>query len=188
MKFIREFAKDPNPNFKSSTTILLVILLAFSLGFIVIDAFRIANEQSRITAYAKAKNEQEWLQKFSFADNAKLLKLVLAPVKYADVEKVQLEQINLIKKHNLIIKKIDNGKIKMPDQEKKSDKDKKNKNNANANYAQTTVTLSGSWDNLAALLNTFEKQYLVVITDLKMDFDAKTGLINTSMKYQIYYE
>ena len=180
-KFIREFAKDPNPNFKSSTTILIIILLAFSLGFVVLDAFRIANEQSKISTYAKAKNEQEWLQKFSFADNAKLLKLVLAPVKFSDIEKVQLEQISLIKKHNLIIKKIDNGKIKIPDQTKKKDKN-------NVNYAQTTVTLSGSWENLAALLNSFEKLHLVVITDLKMDFDAKTGLINTSMKYQIYYE
>lgn len=192
MKYLKEFAKDPNPDFKNSTTILIAILIIFGIGFFVIDAYRITSEQNAITVYNQAKNEQEWLQKFDFADNTKLLKQVLSPVKYPDVEKVQLEQINLIKKHNIMIKKIDNEKIKPPEQEKKVEKDKdKNKDKIKKiepNYAQTSLILSGSWDNYAELLNTFEKNYLVVITDLKMDFDQKTGLINTSLKYRIYYD
>ena len=105
-----------------------------------------------------------------------LYKAVLKPVKANQIDKVQQEQLDILRNHNIVVESVRN------------DNDKTNKKKAKLKSVTTKVTMQGNWDNLTAALNEFERRNLVVITELDISPDSKTGLIEAKMGYNIYYQ
>lgn len=111
---------------------------------------------------AEFTTQSEWLKKFDYKDATNLYKLVLKPCKLADIDKVQSEQLALLKEHKLTVLSVKNDALK----------DKPDKK-IPLKYRKTTVSVSGSWNDIMAALSEFEKKNLVIITNSSFALNDK---------------
>lgn len=168
------FGKDKT-SFKSFVTcIVLLTFVCFGASWFLLNRYsaQIA-ENAKLSSTYKANNE--WLQKFDFADAIKLQKKFLQPCKLSEVEKIQQEQLLLLQKHNLTVLSVKNDAIKA---------DAKKVKGTTMRSAKTTVVVQGTWAEITAALNDFEKHYLVVITDLNISNEA---FLTAKIGYTTYY-
>lgn len=165
-----------NSGFKQKIYIyILITLLAIGIAY-VLNFMRAtqAAENNKLAATYTAQST--WLNQIDYDEMDALYKAVLKPVKANQIDKVQQEQLDILRNHNIVVESVRN------------DNDKTNKKKAKLKSVTTKVTMQGNWDNLTAALNEFEKRNLVVITELDISPDKKTGLIEAKMGYNIYYQ
>ena len=168
------FLKDKS-SFKHG--VILVVLLAFVLFgaiFVLLGRYNnvvAANAKDNATFVAQS----EWLKKYDSKTVEEIEKLVLHPCKEIEVDKIQKDQLNVFTKHGVTVNSVRKANIS------KASKGSK----AALKGAKTSVTFNGSWNNVLAVINEFEKQKtLVVITDLSLSMSDE---INGRMDYVIYY-
>lgn len=126
--------------------------------------------------------QSSWFQKFDYKDATKLYNMVLKPCKLSELDSIQSEQLSLLKTHNLTILSVKNdAPLDKPDKK------------IPLKYRKSTVTLTGSWNDLMAALNEFEKNHLVVITNSSFSLDndkasSASGLMKATLEYNIYFQ
>ena len=126
--------------------------------------------------------QSHWFQKFDYKDATKLYDMVLKPCKLSDLDSIQSEQLSLLKTHNLTILSVKNdAPLDKPDKK------------IPLKYRKSTVTLTGSWNDLTSALNEFEKNHLVVITNSSFSLDndksaSASGLMKVTLEYNIYFQ
>ncbi len=165
-----------NSGFKQKIYIyILITLLAIGMAY-VLNFMRAtqAAENNKLAATYTAQST--WLNQIDYEEMDALYKAVLKPVKANQIEKVQSEQLEILRRHNLTVESVRNNN------------DKSNKKKAKIKSVSTEISMQGNWDNLIAALNEFETHNLVVITELDISPDKKTGLIEAKMGYNIYYQ
>ena len=168
------FGKDKS-SFKSViVSIALLTIMCCVASYFLLNRYKAqVNENAKLSAIYKANNE--WMQKFDFGEAIELQKKLLKPCKLSEVEKVQQEQLLLLQKHNLIVLTVKNEDIKA---------DAKKAKGATMKFAKTSVVVQGTWAEIIAALNEFEKKHLVVITGLNLSNEA---LLTAKIDYNTYY-
>ena len=157
------------------------VVLAVLLSFILFGAmFVILGRYNAVVAQSSKDNatfaaQSEWLRKYDAKTVEEIEKLVLYPCKEAEIDKIQQEQLNVFTKHGVTVSAV-----------RKANISKTRKSSKTAlKGAKTSVNFNGSWDNVLAVVNEFEKQKtLVVITDLALSMSDE---ISGRMDYVIYY-
>ena len=103
---------------------------------------------------------------------------MLKPAAYENVELVQQAQLDLIRKNRLTILNVNKGAAPAPGTGGKKKK---------IQYAETSVTLTGAWNDIVACLNEFEKNHLVVINNLHLGTNPRSGQIELQIKFRVFY-
>ena len=153
--------------------LITIMALAAAYGFNMMRSMKAAENIKLAATYTA---QSDWLNQIDYDEMDALYKAVLKPVKANQIDKVQQEQLDILRNHNIVVESVRN------------DNDKTNKKKAKLKSVTTKVSMQGNWDNLTAALNEFEKRNLVVITELDISPDSKTGLIEAKMGYNIYYQ
>lgn len=157
------------------------VILVFLLSFLLFGAiFVILGRYNNVVASSSKDNatfmaQSEWLKKYDAKTVEEIEKLILYPCKEVEVDKVQKDQLSVFTKHGVTVSSV-----------RKANVNKSAKGSKSAlKGAKTSVNFSGSWDNVLAVINDFEKQKtLVVITDLSLSMSDE---VNGRMDYVIYY-
>lgn len=157
-----------------------VILVCF-LSFLLFGSiFVILGRYNNVVADSAKDNatfvaQSEWLKKYDAKTVEEIEKMILYPCKESEVDKIQKEQLNVFTKHGVTVSAVRKANISKSSKAGKSA----------LKGAKTSVNFKGSWDNVLAVINDFEKQKtLVVITDLSL---SMTDEISGRMDYVIYY-
>lgn len=168
---LNAFLKDKS-SFKKFIFIMSIMSVVLIISTGIIFEYFIALTQSNTKEIAVYKAQEEWLKKFDYNAAKELENTILTPVNAARLDTVQQEQLDMFSKNGLKLVSVRN-------------KQKNNKNKAKS--ITTEVIVEGSWENMIAALNEFEKKNLVVITDLSLASDKKNN-IQGHLKYNIYYK
>lgn len=179
---IEQFLADKS-DFKKKTVVLLVLIIIALLGCILLNSYRLTVTSQKIKACELSQQQEDWLEKFDFAANEAVLNSTLDLVPLEQVETAQRAQVEKFRRHHLNLVNIQNGEIKATGGKKAKVKTKEKQ----LDFVQSSATVTGSWDDLIACLNNFERDYLVVITECKIANES-SGLVSASMCYRIYYE
>lgn len=168
------FSKDKS-SFKSFIfCIVLLTFMCFGASYFILNQYTAQiGENGKLSSTYKANNE--WLQKFDFGEAINLQKKLLKPCKLSEVEKVQQEQLLLLQKHNLTVLSVRNEPVKL---------DAKKAKGATMKGVKTSVVVQGTWAEITAALNEFEKKHLVVITNLNLSNEA---FLTAKLDYTTYY-
>lgn len=157
-----------------------IIVLLILLSFVVLGgAFMMLGRYNAIVAAndkssANFKSQAAWLQKYDGSAVTEIEKAVLHPCKENEVDRVQKEQLQLLSSKGLTVTSV-----------KKATIAKTKDNKSTLKGVKTSVTFEGSWENIVAALNEFEKQKsLVVITDLSLN---SKDVISGRLDYVVYY-
>ena len=130
-----------------------------------LNAMRVTQAAENNKLAATYQSQSTWLRQIDYEEMDALYVAILKPVKATEIDSVQEQQLDILRSHNLVIESVRN------------DNDKKQKKNAKIKSVLTQVTVQGSWDNIVAALNEFETKNLVVITELDMSPDKKSGVV-----------
>lgn len=156
--------------------VVLVVLLALVVlggSFVMLGRYN-SLVASNDKAAADYRAQALWLKKYDGNVVKEIDDLVLSPCKEAEADKVQKEQLQVFAKHGVKVVGV-----------KKAIMSKSNNKNAVLKGVKSTVSFEGTWENISAVLNEFEKQKnLVVITDLSLN--VRDG-INGRLDYVVYY-
>ncbi len=166
---------DDKSGFKNGVILLILISLLFLGGmFVLLNRYNVIVAQSAKDNVA-FEAQSVWLKKYDADTVKEIEKLVLLPCKESEVDKVQKEQLQLFAKQGIKVSTV-----------RKANMTKSAKAAKNAlKGAKTSLSFEGSWENIVALLNEFEKQHsLVAITDLSL---SSADGIHGRMDYVIYY-
>lgn len=169
------FSNDES-GFKKKIYIFCIITLLSFVSAYTLNAMRVTQAAENNKLAATYQSQSTWLRQIDYEEMDALYVAILKPVKAAEIDSVQEQQLDILRNHNLVIESVRN------------DNDKKLKKNAKIKSVLTQVTVQGSWDNIVAALNEFETKNLVVITELDMSPDKKSGVVEAKMKYNIYYQ
>lgn len=173
----KAFSEDTS-DFKKKIAIYFLLSVLSVAAIFFLNGMRVAKVAENYKNEATFKAQSEWLRNFDFKEVAALQKAILKPVKAADVDKVQKEQLQILQNHGLVIAAVKNNEIK--------DKTKPQKSNIKS--VESVVTVTGSWDNISAALNEFEHKNLVVITDLSINPANKdTDILTARLSYATYF-
>ena len=170
-----------------ATILLSVLSVGTSVYLSQLCAAKLAENNHQ---KAEFTSQSEWLKKFDYKDAVNLYKMVLKPCKLADLDKVQAEQLALLKEHKLTVVSVKNDALK----------DKPDKK-LPLKYRKSTVTVLGSWNDIVAALSEFEKKNLVVVTNSSYELNNKkaaetgavadalppTGEMKATFEYNIYF-
>lgn len=168
------FSKDKS-SFKSMMFLnSLLILFCFAGSMYFYNQYVVQmNENVKLKeTYA---SHTEWIQKFDYGSAVKLKERMLKPCKISEIERVQQEQLLLLQKHHLTVLSVKNGSTKQ---------DVKPVKGALMKSVKTNIEVEGTWSDIIAALNEFEKSNLVVITKLGL---TNEHLIKANIEYAIYY-
>lgn len=180
---IEQYLADKS-EFKKQTILLVILIIISVLGWLFLNSYRLSITDQKVKAYVLSQQQATWLNKFDYEENQEILKNTLDLVPLKEVENVQRAQVEIFRRHNLNLVNIQNGELKLkPKQAKKGTAKEKQ-----LDYVQSSATVTGSWDDLIACLNSFEKQNFVIITDCKISTEKQSGLISAVMRYRVYYE
>lgn len=178
---IEQYLADKS-EFKKKTLVLFILIILSIIGWLFLNSYRLYVTDQRVKAYVLSQQKAAWLNKFDYEENQEILKNTIDLVPLQEVETVQRAQVDIFRRHHLNLVNIQNGELKPKQARKGTAKEKQ------LDYVQSSATVTGSWDDLIACLNSFEKQNFVVITDCKISTERQSGLIRAVMRYRIYYE
>ena len=149
-------------------------VLLFVINYFVISiALDVAREnQHQSTIY---KQQSEWLGNFNKQELESLHKSILKPVAINEVSRIQGEQLQILEENLLEVESVRNDSFKEQMEKKKSQ----------VKAVKTSLVAKGSWENIVAALNAFEKKNLVVITGV--DLERVADQLVMKMEYQTYY-
>ena len=168
------FSKDKS-SFKSMMFLmLLLITLCFASSMFFYKQY-VAQTNENVKLKETYRIHTEWIQKFDYGSAVKLKEQMLKPCKVSEIEKVQQEQLLLLQKHNLTVLSVKNG---LAQQNAKLAK------GASMKSVKTSIMVEGTWADIIAALNEFEKSNLVVITKLNLSNEL---FIKANIEYAIYY-
>ncbi|WP_455651781.1 hypothetical protein [Phascolarctobacterium sp.] len=173
-----QFAKDKSAFGKSMEAIMAIIIVG-AIGCYFLDGYRQQEIAFYSEQYAQSVANKKWLEEFDVSANQKLLDQILKPARYEDVELIHQAQLDLLRRNKLMILNVSKGTAQPP-----------NSNGAKKKlqFAETSVTVTGAWNDIVACLNEFEKNYLVVINNLHLGTNPQNGRIELTIKYRVYYE
>ena len=168
------FSKDKS-SFKSFIFLtLLLVSLCFAGSMYFYNQYVVqVNENIKMKETYSAHTQ--WLQKFDYGNAVKLKEKMLKPCKVSEIERVQQEQLLLLQKHNLTVLSVKNGVVKP---------DAKLVKGSTMKSVMTNIEVEGTWLDITAALNEFERSNLVVITRLNLSNEL---FIKAHIEYAIYY-
>ena len=171
---LEAFFKDKS-GFKHGVILVVFLsLVLFGAIFVILGRYNnvvVASAKDNATFIAQS----EWLKKYDSKIVEEIEKLILYPCKENEVDKIQKDQLNVFTKHGVTVTSVRKANINKTSKASK----------AALKGAKTSVNFRGSWDDVLAVINEFEKQKtLVVITDLSLSMSDE---INGRMDYVIYY-
>ena len=164
-------SKD-NSGFKTSIFLLFVVSCIFLFSsFFVLNLFNTTLADNERLG-AEYRSQAEWFQSFDKDGALRLQKEMLKPCNASELDSVQQRQLEVLASHGVRISSV-----------------RKSGNDAGAKGAskslKVSVDFTGSWSDVCAALNSFEKQdSLVVITKLNIKSD---NLVSCNMDYSIFY-
>lgn len=173
-----QFAKDQS-EFRKAMETIIVIIIAGAIGCYFLDSYRQQEIAVYSEQYAQSVANKKWLEDFDVNANQKLLDQILKPAKYEEVELIQQAQLDLLRTNKLTILNVNKGAVQPPGSTGAKKK---------LQFAETSVTVTGAWNDTVACLNEFEKNYLVVINNLHLGTNPQTGGLELTIKYRVYYE
>lgn len=157
----------------------VLALMGFSFLFIIVNFFVInmtidlAKENKHQAAVFQ--QQSRWLGAFDGDRIAMLQKSILKPVDIKEVNRVQLEQIQILERNLLYVESVRNDSFK----------DQTGKKKQTTRSVRTSLVARGDWDGVVNALNEFEKKNFVVITALDLERDGEQVVMK--MEYQTYY-
>ena len=128
-----------------------------------------------ITAAAKNLYQAQPNISIALKELESLHKSILKPVAINEVSRVQGEQLQILEENLLEVESVRNDAFKEQMEKKKSQ----------VKAVKTSLVAKGSWENIVAALNAFEKKNLVVITGV--DLERVADQLVMKMEYQTYY-
>lgn len=172
-----EFFKNDNSAFKKEMT----LIMGFIVGILII-CMAIMNYASK--AYIerhqndiKIKQQEYWLNNFDLAGNEELLDSLPVIVKEKEADEAIQYQMSIFKNNNLAVTDVKNKSIPARSQGKKK----------TPGYIQCDVQLDGEWNNFISALNQLENKYLVSVTSLQIEQNAKASGIRAKVQYRIIF-
>lgn len=157
----------------------VLALLGFSFLFIIVNFFVInmALDLAKENKHQAAVFQQQsrWLGAFDGNRIDMLQKSILKPVNVKEVNRVQLEQMQILENNSLYIESVRNEAFKEPTGKKKQ----------LARSVKTSLVARGDWNGVVNALNEFEKRNFVVITALDLERDSEQVVMK--MEFQTYY-
>ena len=165
------FSKDKS-GFKASIFLLFLVSCVFLFSsFIVLNLFNTTLAENEKLG-AEYRSQAEWFKSFDKDGALRLQRQLVKPCKANELDSVQQRQLEVLASHGVRINSV-----------RKSGNDASAKGSAKA--LKMSVDFSGSWSDVRAALNSFEKQdSLVVITKLNLKSDST---VTCNMDYFIYY-
>ena len=152
---LKQYSEDKSL-FRKNMDMALILIVVGLVAIYFLNSFRINMIASYSQKYEQSVANKNWLEEFDVSANKKLLNNMLKPAAYANVELVQQAQLDLIRKNRLTILNVNKGAAPAPGTGGKKKK---------IQFAETSVTLTGAWNDIVACLNEFEKNHLVVINN-----------------------
>ena len=113
--------------------LITILALAAVYGFNLMRSMKAAENIKLAATYTA---QSDWLNKIDYDEMDALYKAVLKPVKANQIDKVQQEQLDILRNHNLVVESVRN------------DNDKTNKKKAKLKSVSTKVTMQGNWDRI----------------------------------------
>ena len=168
------FSKDKS-SFRSIMFLMLLFISFCFVGSMYFYKQYVAQTNENIKLKETYRIHTEWIQKFDYGSAVKLKERLLKPCKATEIERVQQEQLLLLQKHHLTVLSVKNSEVKQ---------DTKLSKGTTMKSVKTSIMLEGTWADIIAALNEFEKSNLVVITKLNLFNDL---FIKASIEYAIYY-
>lgn len=164
------FSKDKS-GFKVSIFLLFLVSCVFLFSsFVVLNLFNTTLAENEKLG-AEYRSQAEWFKSFDKDGALRLQRQLVKPCKAAELDSVQQRQLEVLVSHGVRInsvRKSGNEAAKGP-----------------VKSLKMSVDFSGSWNDVRAALNSFEKQdSLVVITKLNLKSDST---VSCNMDYSIYY-
>ena len=174
------FMEDNSPFKKRLMLTVLLSVVSIGSTFFLSQMYTTkVNENNHLLAEYSAQSD--WFRQFDYKDATKLYNMVLKPCKQNQIDTVQAEQLAILKDHNLSILSVKNeAPLEKPDKK------------IPLKYRKSTVSVSGSWNDIVSAINEFEKKNLVVITNANLSLNenknAETqGLMKVTLEYNIYF-
>ena len=168
------FGNDNSTFKKGIFAIVFLMIMAFTASFFLFNRYvALANDNEKLKATYVTNNQ--WIQKFDFGEATKLQKSFLKPCKLIDVEKVQQDQLLLLQNHHLTVLSVRNEGIQSNSKLMKG---------KTMRTVKTSIVVQGTWADITAALNEFEKKHLVVITDINLSNEA---FLTAKIDYNTYY-
>ena len=174
---LKQYSEDKSL-FRKNMDMALILIVVGLVAIYFLNSFRINMIESYSQKYEQSVANKNWLEEFDVSANKKLLNNMLKPAAYANVELVQQAQLDLIRKNRLTILNVNKGAAPAPGTGGKKKK---------IQFAETSVTLTGTWNDIVACLNEFEKNHLVVINNLHLGTNPRSGQIELQIKFRVFY-
>lgn len=174
---LKQYSEDKSL-FRKNMDMALILIVVGLVAIYFLNSFRVNMIASYSQQYEQSVANKTWLEEFDVSANKKLLNNMLKPAAYENVELVQQAQLDLIRKNRLTILNVNKGADPAPGTGGKKKK---------IQYAETSVTLTGAWNDIVACLNEFEKNHLVVINNLHLGTNPRSGQIELQIKFRVFY-
>lgn len=164
------FSKDKS-GFKVSIFLLFLVSCVFLFSsFVVLNLFNTTLAENEKLG-AEYRSQAEWFKSFDKDGALRLHRQLVKPCKAAELDSVQQRQLEVLASHGVRINSV-----------RKSGNDTAK---GATKSLKMSVDFSGSWSDVRAALNSFEKQdSLVVITKLNIKNESS---VICNMDYSIYY-
>ena len=168
------FGNDNSSFKKGIFAIVILMIMAFATSFFLFNRYvALANDNERLKATYVTNNQ--WIQKFDFGEAVRLQKSLLKPCNLLDVEKVQQDQLLLLQNHHLTVLSVKNEGIQQNSRLVKG---------KTMRFVKTSIVVQGTWADITAALNEFEKKHLVVITNINL---SNESFLSAKIEYNTYY-
>lgn len=165
------FSNDKSTFKRNIFLVFTVSIIALISSFLIIEQYITkANENNKLEATLAAQNQ--WLDKFNYREATLINKSILKPCAQNEIERVQVDQLNILKKHNLEIVSTKNNPTPTNFKLMKA--------------VKSSIEAKGSWQNITAALNEFENNNLVVI--VRAVFTMESNNVVIKLDYNTYYK
>lgn len=172
-----EFFKNDNSAFKKEMTFILGLIVVVFIICLGIMNYAGNAYIERHQNDLKIKQQEYWLNNFDLAGNEELLDSLPVIVKEKDADAAIQYQMSIFKNNNLVVTDVKNKNIPARSQGKKK----------TPGYIQCDVQLDGEWNNFISALNQLENKYLVSVTSLQIEQNAKASGIKAKVQYRIIF-